>query len=137
MWQAGYFGTPQKPSNNRETTVGDTVRTTLILSAQEGGNTMLWSILTIWLPIGFLFWWLLIRPQQREKKHRQAMLTALKKNDRVITAGGIYGVVTNVHREADEITIKVDETANVKLRMTVASIVRIVGDESSTDSSSR
>ena len=117
--------------------MGDTVRTALIFSAQEGGNTMLWSILTIWLPIGFLFWWLLIRPQQQEKKHRQAMLSTLKKNDRVITAGGIYGVVTNVHREVDEITIKVDEATNVKLRMTVASIVRIVGDESSTDSSSR
>jgi len=117
--------------------VGDTVRTTLILAAQEGGNTMLWSILTIWLPIGILFWWLLIRPQQQEKKHRQSMLAALKRNDRVITAGGIYGVVTNVNREDDEITIRVDEAANVKLRMTVASIVRVVGDESSSDSSSK
>ena len=117
--------------------MGNAACTTLTLFAAEGGNTMLWSILTIWLPIGFLFWWLLIRPQQQEKKHRQAMLAALKKNDRVITAGGIYGVVTNVHREADEVTIKVDETANVKLRVTVGSIARVLIDESSDDSSSK
>lgn len=117
--------------------MGDTVRTALFVAAQEGGNTMLWSILTIWLPIGFLFWWLLIQPQQQERKHRQSMLAGLKKNDRVVTAGGIYGVVTNVNREDDEITIRVDEAANVKLRMTVASIVRVVGDESSSDSSSK
>ena len=76
------------------------------------------SILLIWVPIGFLFWFLLIRPQQQEKRQREAMLSAVKKNDRVVTAGGIYGVVTNVHREADEVTIKVDEATNVKLRVT-------------------
>ena len=117
--------------------MGNTVWTTLILFAQDGWSPMLRSILMIWLPIGFLFWFLFIRPQQQEKKQREAMLAALKKNDRVITAGGIYGVVTNVHREADEVTIKVDETANVKLRMTVASIVRVLTDESSKDSSSK
>jgi len=117
--------------------VGDIVWTIPILLAQGGGNNMLWSILTIWVPIGFVFWFLLIRPQQREKKQRQVMLSALKKNDRVITVGGIYGVVTNVHREADEVTIKVDEAANVKIRVTVGSIARVMVDESSSDSSSK
>ena len=59
------------------------------------------------------------------------MLAAVKKNDRVITAGGIYGVVTNVHREADEVTIKVDEATNTKLRLTLSSIARVLGDEPS------
>ena len=117
--------------------MGTTTWITPILSAQEGGNTMLVSILTIWVPIGFLFWFLLIRPQQRERHQRDSMLGALKKNDRVITAGGIYGVVTNVHREADEITLKVDETANVKIRVTVGSIARVLRDESSGESSSK
>ena len=57
------------------------------------------------------------------------MLAAMKKNDRVITAGGIYGVVTNVHQEADEVTIKVDEATNTKLRVTLSSIARILGDD--------
>jgi len=104
--------------------------TAILLAAGEGGGSFGGlQLLTIWLPIGLLFYWLLIRPQQREKRQRQAMLGALKKNDRVITAGGIYGVVTNVHREADEVTIKVDEASNTKLRMTLGSIARVLVDE--------
>ena len=81
--------------------------------------------------IGFLFYFLLIRPQRREQAQRQKMLDAVKKNDRVLTVGGIYGVVTNVHSEANEITIKVDESTNTKLRLTLGSIARVLSDESS------
>jgi preprotein translocase subunit YajC len=84
-----------------------------------------------------LFYFLLIRPQRREQSRRQEMLGAVKKNDRVVTVGGIYGVVTNVHREADEITIKVDEATNTKLRVTLSSIGRVLGDEPSTDSAAK
>jgi preprotein translocase subunit YajC len=79
--------------------------------------------------IGFLFYFLMIRPQKREQSRRQIMLDAVKKNDRVVTIGGIYGVVTNVHREADEITLKVDEATNTKIRVTLSSIARVLGDE--------
>jgi preprotein translocase subunit YajC len=80
-----------------------------------------------------LFYFLLIRPQKREQGRRQEMLAGVKKNDRVVTVGGIYGVVTNVHREADEVTIKVDEATNAKLRITLSSIGRILGDEPSAE----
>lgn len=95
---------------------------------QGGGLANYTSILFMWAPILLIFWFLLIRPQQREQSKRKSMLEALKKNDRVITAGGIYGVVTNVHREIDEVTIKVDETTNTKLRVTLGSITRVLGD---------
>ncbi|NUQ66497.1 MAG: preprotein translocase subunit YajC [Pirellulales bacterium] len=95
------------------------------------------SILTLWLPIIFIFWFLLIRPQRQEQQKRQQMLLAIKKNDRVITAGGIYGVVTNVHREADEVTIKVDEATNTKLRVTLGSIARVLGDDTAEPSPSK
>jgi preprotein translocase subunit YajC len=107
-----------------------------LLAAQPEGPNLL-NMLLPFLAIGAVFWFLLIRPQQREKKQRDAMLAAIKKNDRVITVGGIYGVVANVHREADEVTLKVDEAANFKLRVTVGSIARVLIDESSDDSSSK
>ncbi len=113
----------------------DAWTTVCLLAQQQGTNilSLMWPILLI-----FLFAWLiLIRPQQQERKRHQAMLAALKKNDRVITVGGIYGVVTNVHREADEITVKVDEAANVKIRVTVGSIARVLSADSSGDSSSK
>ena len=80
---------------------------------------------------------MLIRPQRREQARRQTMLAAVKKNDRVVTAGGIYGVVTNVHREADEVTIKVDEATNTKLRLTLSSITRVLGDEPSDETANK
>lgn len=100
---------------------------------QDGAGSLL-GMLPMFLAVGFLFYFLMIRPQKRQQQQRQAMLAAVKKNDRVITAGGIHGVVTNVHAEADEVTIKVDENTNTKLRMTLSSISRILGDEASNDS---
>ncbi|OHB73395.1 MAG: preprotein translocase subunit YajC [Planctomycetes bacterium RBG_13_63_9] len=100
---------------------------------QSSGN--LFNMLLPFLAIGFLFYFLLIRPQRREQARRQALLAAVKKNDRVLTAGGIFGMVTNVHAEADEVTVKVDEATNTKLRVTLSSIARVMGDEPSDDKS--
>ena len=88
------------------------------------------SMVPLLAAIAFLFYFLLIRPHKREQAQRQKLLDAVKKNDRVLTVGGIYGVVTNVHREANEITIKVDESTNTKLRLTLGSIARVLGEES-------
>jgi len=103
---------------------------------QGGMDSLLFQIVPF-VAIGLVFYYLLIRPQRREQGRRQAMLAEIKKNDRVITAGGIYGVVTNVHREADEVTLKVDEATNAKLRVTLSSIARILGGEPSDESSSK
>jgi len=105
-------------------------------AAQGGGtatpdSTGSWGLgLLPWLAIGLLFFFMLIRPQQRERAQRDAMLAGLKKNDRVVTAGGIYGIVTNVQRESDEVTVRVDEATNTKIRVTISSIARVLGDES-------
>jgi preprotein translocase subunit YajC len=108
----------------------------LLGAAPDAGNGFnLPSMLLLWLPILAVFWFLMIRPQQKEQAKRRQMLGALKKNDHVITAGGIYGVVTNVHREADEVTIKVDEATNTKLRVTLGSITRVVSDDTPSESS--
>jgi len=92
------------------------------------------QFVTLWLPLILLFYFFLILPQRREHRRRREMLAGLKKNDRVITVGGIYGVVTNVHFEADEVTVKVDESTNTKLRLTLGSIARVLGEEKSGDS---
>jgi len=53
-----------------------------------------------------VFYFIVLRHNKREQANRKAMLAGVKKNDRVVTIGGVYGVVTNVRREADEVTIK-------------------------------
>jgi preprotein translocase subunit YajC len=79
--------------------------------------------------ITILYIFLFLKPQrQRDSAHR-ALLDNLKKNDRVVTIGGIYGTVTNVQRESDEVTLKVDEATNAKLRVTFNSIARVITED--------
>ncbi len=99
----------------------------------DGPGGGLVQILTLVVPIGLLFYFLMIRPQQRERGQRKSMIEALKKNDRIVTIGGVYGVVTNVRREDDEVTIKVDEANNTKLRITFGAIARVIVEESSSE----
>lgn len=81
-----------------------------------------------------VFYFLLIRPQRKKEKDRQQqreeMLKSLKKSDHIVTIGGIHGVVAAVGE--DEVTIKVDEKADVRLRMSRDAISRVVGDEGET-----
>jgi len=115
-------------------TVGDTWGSLVLLFAQgndaagHGASPLisLWPIAVILV----LFYFMFIRPQRQESSRRDAMLRALKPNDHVLTQGGIYGVITNVHREANAVTIRVDENNNTRLKISLAAIVRVLSEES-------
>ena len=94
--------------------------------AEGGGQGSPLGMLPVLVLIGVMFYFLLLRPQRQRDAAHKALLQNLKKNDRVVTIGGIYGVVVNVQREQDEVTIKVDENTNTKLRVTFSSIARVV-----------
>jgi preprotein translocase subunit YajC len=79
------------------------------------------------IAIAVLFYFLLIRPQKREQQARQDLLKTLKKNDRVVTIGGIIGTVANLTPDGKEVTLKVDD--NTKLRMLRSSIQSILTSE--------
>ena len=116
----------------------DPVKAFFLVAQDAGaGAGSPFSMLPALAVVGVLFYFLLIRPQRREQSNRKAMLGNLKKNDHVVTIGGIYGVVTNVRTEADEVTLKVDETSNTKLRLTLASIARVVRDEPASEAPSK
>ena len=100
-----------------------------------GGGGFDPGLLLLFLGLGFLFYFMLIRPQQRERAKRDELLKGIKKNDRVLTIGGIYGIVTNIDTEADEVTIRVDESNNTKIRMTLSSIARPVREDASDEKS--
>ncbi len=80
--------------------------------------------------IAILFYFLMVRPQGAERRRREEMLKNLRKNDRVVTIGGIHGVVANIQPDSDEVILKVDETTNTKLRMSRSSIHLVITDES-------
>jgi preprotein translocase subunit YajC len=79
--------------------------------------------------IAVLFYFLMIRPERKKAAAHKSLLEQLKKNDRVVTIGGIYGMVMSVQREADEVTIKIDEATNTKIRVTFNAIARVLTDE--------
>jgi preprotein translocase subunit YajC len=69
-----------------------------------------------------VFYFLLIRPQQKRQKERNAMLSALKKGDKVITIGGLHGTITDLSDE--RVTLKVsDNTRLVFERSAVNAVV--------------
>jgi preprotein translocase subunit YajC len=74
------------------------------------------GMLMIFAPIILLWYLLVIRPQNKERASRQDMLNSLKKNDSVVTIGGIIGTVVNVTEDGQEVTVRVDDNARLKMR---------------------
>lgn len=110
----------------------------LFAADPKGGEASPWaSPLLLLITLVAVFYFIVLRPQRRDQARRQEMLSGVKKNDRVVTIGGVYGVVANVNREADEITLKVDESTNTKLRVTLSSVARVLGDEPADDAAKK
>jgi preprotein translocase subunit YajC len=65
--------------------------------------------------MAIVFYFLILRPQTKERKKHDQMVSELKKNDRVITAGGIVGTVANVVPDSNEITIKIDDNTRIRV----------------------
>jgi preprotein translocase subunit YajC len=99
-----------------------------------GGGAAQWVSLWPIAAILFLFYLLFIRPQRQESIRREAMIRALKPNDHVMTHGGIYGVVVNVHRDANAVTIRVDENTNTRLKVSLGAIARVLSEDAAGES---
>jgi len=79
--------------------------------------------------IGVLFYFIVMRPQlkaQKDKrKQHESLVANLKKNDKVVTVGGILGTVAEV--TDDRVTLKIDD--NTRIRFTRSSIQEVLGDK--------
>lgn len=83
-----------------------------------------------WLAItAILFYFIMLRPQKQKEQALRSKVSSLKENDRVVTIGGIYGVVTNVQRDAERVTIRVDESTGTKLRVSMSAVARVLTGE--------
>jgi preprotein translocase subunit YajC len=96
------------------------------LFGQDGGSSSFLSMFIYLLPIPFLFYFLIIRPQQQQEKTRRAMIDALKKNDKVLTSGGIYGTVVSVDTNNDRVVLRVDDERGLRLTFTKSSVARVL-----------
>lgn len=87
-----------------------------------GGGFDLMSFAPI-LAIVVVFYFMLFRPQQKKAKQHREMLAAVKRGDRIVTAGGIIGTVTKVLNDA-ELTVEIAEGVRVRVvRATITDIL--------------
>jgi preprotein translocase subunit YajC len=80
--------------------------------AASGGQSPIASLIPLILMFG-IFYFLLIRPQQKKAKEHRAMMETLKKGDLVVTAGGIHGKITSV--EDAIVTMEIASGVNIKV----------------------
>ncbi|MBR4978582.1 MAG: preprotein translocase subunit YajC [Bacteroidales bacterium] len=91
---------------------------TLLQAAQpQGGGASMWIMLAL---IFVVMWFFMIRPQRKQQKELQNFRDSLKKGDKVVTVGGIYGTVC----EIKEGTVLIEVDNNVKIRVSKQALVK-------------
>ena len=91
--------------------------------AAQGGGWTMWVMLAL---IFVVMWFFMIRPQKKQQKELQNFRDSLKKGDKVVTIGGIYGTIAEV--KEDSVLVEVD--SNVKIRVSKQALVKDFTDPS-------
>ena len=89
-----------------------------------GGGSMV-STFVMFGAIFLIFYFMIIRPQQKRAKEREKLLSSIEKGDKVITSGGMHGTVAGV----EEKTILLQVTENVKLKIERSAIATILNKD--------
>lgn len=92
---------------------------------QNPFGNWLWIYVALMLVMVFVFF----RGPQKQKQERKKLVQSLQKNDRVQTIGGIFGTVVDI--KGDEITLKIDESNNTKIKIASSAIGRNLSQDKS------
>ena len=87
----------------------------------EGGSGSLVSTLIMFGAIFLIFYFMIIRPQQKKAKQRNALLSNLEKGDKVITSGGVHGIIAGL----DEKTVLLQVSDNLKMKVERSAITTV------------
>lgn len=102
--------------------------------AQTAGGSV-GSILELVFPlilVGGIMWFLVIRPQRQQQKSREAMLSNIRRNDTIVTGGGMIGKVTKVIDET-EVEVQIAPDVKVRLLRSMLADVRVKGEPAKND----
>jgi len=77
-----------------------------------------------------VFYFILIRPQQKKAKQHREMLSALKKGDRIVTGGGVIGTVVRVTPDSDEVVVEIAKNPQVRVTVVKNTIGSVLREES-------
>ena len=102
-------------------------------SAPGGAGAPPWSMLPMFVIIFVIMYFMVIRPQQKKAKDHRDLLDKLKKNDEVMTSGGIYGRVTDLK----ENVVTLEVAPNVRIRVARPQIASVITGEKSSNKESK
>ncbi len=91
-----------------------------LMAAQ--GNPMM-QFLPLLIIMFAIMYFLIIRPQKTKEKKRLELISNVRKQDRIVTTGGVHGVVTTV--KENEVLIRVDDAKDVKLKIDKSAITSV------------
>ena len=99
----------------------------IIARAPQGGDGSMVSTLIMFGAIFAIFYFMIIRPQQKRSKDREKMLSNLEKGDKVITSGGIHGIIAGL--EEKTALLQISDNLKVKVeRSAITSVIAKKGD---------
>jgi len=96
----------------------------VLLQAAPAAQGSSWSMWIMLILIFVVMWLFMIRPQRKQQKELENFRNSLKKGDKVVTVGGIYGRVV----EIQEKTLMIEIDNNVKIKIDKGSVVRDSSD---------
>jgi preprotein translocase subunit YajC len=94
-------------------------------------GTILENPLTPLIGLFLLFYFIFILPEKRKKKDEKRMMSTLKKNDRIVTIGGIHGTIVAAPADSKVVTIRFDESSNARVKVNRTAIATVVSDKES------
>jgi preprotein translocase subunit YajC len=112
----------------------DWVESALLFAQEDAGadgwTALLQGPLLLFLILPLLFYFMVLGPERRRRHEHTAMLNQLKKNDVVITAGGIYGTIVNAPADSEDVTLRIDDSSNARMRVLRSAVSRVIRSDS-------
>ncbi len=131
FWILAQAGQEEAPETITSTPVGESTTSEQVAgtkvpadsnqpATQPGGRSPFGSLFLPLILVVVVFYFLLLRGPRKQQQRQRQMVKSLRKNDRVRTIGGILGTVVDV--KDDEVTIKIDESTNTKIKVIPSAI---------------
>ena len=97
------------------------------MPAEQAANPLVQLPIIPYILIFLIFYFLVIKPQRTKQKEQKNLITNLKKNDRVVTSGGIHGTVSLVKEKT--VVVRIDDNVRIELdKESVSSVVKTKTD---------
>ncbi len=104
-----------------------------VMAAAEGQGNPMMQFLPVMIIMFAVMYFLIIRPQKQKEKKRQELISNVRKQDRIVTVGGVHGIVTSV--KENEVIARVDDAKDIKIKIDKSAITSVSAPKGEQDES--